>query len=151
MVAASQESMKQVFDTFAETARSSFETGRRLQESWFEAVGTGLNGSSRKGFSFDGECFAQQWFPMVGANVRFVVDAANEAFQAQLGVARLACDTLSKVGEKNFACEQSKLMDAGFAAVRTTMAAFGKASQAVIENWATTCRSAAGTKDCGNG
>lgn len=151
MVAATQESMKQVLDTFAETARNSFETGRRFQESWFEALGTGINGQTRKGFGVSADGFAKQWFPMIGANLRFLTDASQEAFQANLGLCRLACDTITKVGEKNFAGEQNKLAEAGFAAVRTTMTAFGKAGQAIAENWSTTCRSATCGDECTNG
>ncbi|MCO6437044.1 MAG: hypothetical protein J5J06_08150 [Phycisphaerae bacterium] len=142
MVAESQETMKRMFDSVAETARTTYEAGRRMQESWFDAVGSGLNGESQKKFSFNGEGFMKQWFPMVGRNLGIWLDATNEAFQANMNVHRRTCETIGKFGEKDFVEEQRQLADASATSFRSTMDAYTKAGQAVSENWTNWCRSA---------
>ncbi len=141
MVAETKESMTQMFDTIADTARVSMEAGRRMQESWFDAIGGEKTNPTFDAYFGQGEKVAKEFFPFVGKNMHTAAESFNTCMQAGMDVFRGACDMTMKGGEGDFYRKSHDLFDAGFNALRTNFNAINKAGRRVMENWATFCQS----------
>ena len=143
MVAETKENMTQVLDTMADTARASMEAGRRMQESWFEAIGTPNKGE----YGFDG-CFTQgermtrEFLPFVGKNMQTVAEFSHANFQAGMDTFKTFSDTTTKCADVDFYRRSRDMWDAAFGAFRTGFNTLNKAGIKTMENWATFCQTA---------
>lgn len=140
--------MTQMFDNLADSARASMEAGRRIQESWFEAIG----GSAKATPSFDGmfgqaEKIATGWLPVAGKNMQAVAETMNTTFQAGMDLFKTACDATMKSGEGDMYRKGRELWDATFSAYRNGVSAWNHAGRRIMENWAAFCQTA--SCECG--
>ena len=130
------DTMTQMYDTMADTARATVEAGRKVQESWVDAV----QGGCREGVTPD-SMFAQtdkmtrSFFPMMGRAMHTANEAMNTAFQSNMDLMRVASDWTTKAADTDLQERTRSLWDAGFNAARTNIEAFNRAARHNMENW----------------
>lgn len=145
MVTETKESMTQMYDTVADTTRATMEAGRRVQESWFDAVGgTGREPGAFEDVYAQSEKFTREWFPFVGKNMHTFAESVNTCFQATMDATRAASDVTMRSGDSDWYQKSRDLWDASFNAFRVSVNAVNKATKRTMENWASLCQ-AAGT------
>ncbi len=143
MVAETKENMAQMFDTMADTARASMEAGRRMQESWFEAVGApGKGEHGFEGFFGQGERMNREFFPFMNKNMQMTAEFVNTNFQTGMDTFKTFCDATTKSADGDAYRKTREMWDAMFGAFRTGFNAFNKVGIKTMENWATFCQTA---------
>jgi hypothetical protein len=143
MVAETRENMAQMFDTMADTARASMEAGRRLQESWFEAIGGPNKGEQGfEGFFVQGERMTREFMPFMNKNMQMMAEFANSNFQAGMDTFKTFCEATTKGNEGDVYRRTRDMWDAMFGTFRTGFNAMNKAGIKTLENWANFCQTA---------
>lgn len=143
MVVETKENMAQMFDTITDTARASMEAGRRMHESWFEAIGVPSKGEHGfEGCFTQGERMTREFFPFVNKNMQATAEFMNANFQAGMDTFKTVCDVTTKSVDGDFSRRARDMWDAAFGAFRTSFNSLNKVGIKTLENWATFCQSA---------
>lgn len=143
MVAETRENIAQMFDTMADTARASMEAGRRMQESWFEALGAPTKGENGfEGFFAQGERMNREFFPFMNRSMQTVAEFANTNFQAGMETFKTMCEATTRGSDVDMYRRTRDMWDAAFNAFRTGFQAMNKAGIKTMENWANFCQTA---------
>jgi len=143
MVAETKENMVQMLDTMADTARASMEAGRRMQESWFEAIGAPTKGDHGfEGFFGQGERVNREFFPFMNKNMQTVAEFMNTNFQGGMDTFKSFCDATTKGADGDVYRKTRDMWDTAFHAFRNGFNAMNKAGIKTMENWASFCQTA---------
>jgi len=148
MVAETKEGMTQMFDTMTEGVRTSFETGRKIQDSLFGSMGNAFNGQNEFVAPFAGsfagpfatpEFFTKNWMPFVNENVQAANDCADAGVKSGMNVFKAACDTVVGMDEGDAYKRTHNFWDVAFNATRANCENVTKVSRKATEGLVSMC------------
>jgi len=141
MATETREKVSEMFDTVSDGFRSTMESGRRSQESFFRAMGD----TCRHTVDFDGvagrgERMTRDFMPFVAKNFTIIGECFDAGFRGGLDVFKAACDVTFRTDDADMYRRSRQVWDAAFNAVRSNFDALGKAGTRTMENWSEFCR-----------
>lgn len=143
MVAQHSDQLADLFDRFSENVQAVAETGRRSQESMFQAAGEAFRGQPNW---MDSTKFADGAGPLMSGNIDAFANYFDTSLRSGVKVFKAVCDSPTKNDNSDWYGKTSSLWDAMFSANKASAEAFAKVGRATMENWSRFCGSACGAE-----
>ena len=141
MVTETKETMSKLFDCWNEGLRTSLETGRRTQETWFKTMNDAANHPAGfETFFAPGEKVAREVSPFVGKSMETFAQTCDTAFRTNMDMFKAATEFAGNPDEFDVQKRSRRLFDVAFDAFRTNMDSFSKAATRNAETCSAFCQ-----------
>ncbi len=137
MVADTKEKkMTDMFEAMTKNARAALDTGRRMQDGWFDSLAH-FNGRDNTQKNAVGEParMVKDWMTLLCDNWQSFGDAAQTCFQANMDVVKVAAEMPTTLCEGDVYDSQRKVMDSAFQAFQKNIDTMNQVGKATTDCW----------------